>query len=326
MKYTIEKLMEHPTYFHRVMGYVFRDSVFEDEFGITGEDFGPDNSLYIRLDQLKIRHPLITDSSRDKLGILGYVNNFELLRRMHKQRGIILKTNPTWEEVNSTPGEKGFDECGDDYTKIMLFLNFKEREDFYRKYTQYKIGLFGRNTSLPADERKVVVADIKKSSREYLDRLADDIYADVFSLMFNHYYDLQMRHVACVQADKEPKPKDEADLRNFTNLVEDNQDVLSSWQQSSGRGFIDNTKRYVRHSVGCQRRTQAGSASERRQNIMYRLPQMSSLNEGAGLCCMEDVLDIDYVPIFETFISGYRQDKIAASAEKEAAAALQGAN
>lgn len=332
MKFTVNKLMEHPTYFHRVVGYAFRNSRFLNDLAVHGEELGPDDRLYIRLDQIKPNPSKVRVAGRKdesmtrKLGVLGYVNDFEMVKHKYKFTGKQPKPTPTWEELNSSINEAGFTECSDDYTKIMLFLNFAEREDFYRKFIQYKIGIFGHSTKLSTEERKVVVSNIKKDSREYLDFLKRDIYYDVFSLLLNNYYDLKTHHQDCVRYGRKLNPKKEEDLSKVTQLIVDNREVIESWKHFGGQKYF-NARLEAGDKTYQNPQLVAGSPYLRQQNIMYRLPQMSSLHEEMGACRVVDILDIDYVPIFQAFIDDFKQDYLDTSAQTEAEATAQrGAN
>ena len=333
MKFTLNKLLERPTYFHRVIAYSLRNTRFVDDFGVFGDAVGPDDRFYIRIGLSRdwmIREGAWTgrrDHITRDFNALGYINDFELLKNMHKQTGRWLNTSILWDEVdkNAAAGEAGFSECSDDYTKIMLFLNFKERDDFARKYNQYKISVFGHsNNNLPTEQRKEVVANIKKDNQAYLEYLTNQIYSDVFSLMLNQQYYLRGVHEYCYQNGKAPKPKDEEDLRTFDKLIADNQDVIEAWRSRGGQKYFDLREQFAIRPTEYDSKFGATSEYERKQNILYRLPQFSNLDEEVARCSVVGVRDIDYVPIFETFLDGFRQDYMGgAAAENSADASAQ---
>lgn len=372
MKYTIEYLLNYPTYMHRVVGYSLRKTRFTDSFGIAGAIVGLDNRLYARLSSLAEAHT----------GILGYANDFEILGHMNQQGGKIVNQNLLSQKDKDNGAS--FEECSNDFTKMMLMLNFKDRQEFCTKFIQYKISVFGKSTKIQsADTRKQLVANIKAENREYLDSLTKDIYYDAFSLMLDHYYDLQDQQVknqeflefaeritdhdgnislklldiyrrdhptrfllspdtvegrddiivsACVvplglrgtSSAKEPQKqqylakniktqlekikKDQEDYQKFSDLVDSNEDAIKMWKKLGGKKYFTDRLKLGKKSASYKEQYGVGSPYERRNNILYCLPQFSDLNEETASCSIVDVRDIDFVSMFQTIMDDFKED------------------
>lgn len=357
MKYTVERLMEHPGYFHRVLEYVFRNTRFADDFGMGGEEVEPDGGHYWCIgcsytgttpqkteNDTGRRNAQPQPQTRRRFGLIAYINDFEMLKHRHKQYG---RSGKIWDEVDKSENEATFAECSDDYTKIMLFLNFSEREDYYRKFIQHQIGIFGRSTDLPAEERKAVVADIKKNSREYLDQLTNQIYNEIFYLI--------------ATGPRELLTKKQEDWSRFSQLIDDNRSVMDLWWKTSGRHYNHEYQRKIQQYVDknttypeedyekartwhlkhgwknfSKETYQNYYMSEakkltavfvRGDNIMFSIPQLSSYNDKEARCLLGGLADIDTVPIFQFFLDEYKQDHMDAFAQTEVETTAQrGAN
>ncbi len=371
MKYNIETLLDHPAYFHRVIAYALRNTPYVDDFGIPGVIFGQDDRLYVRLDCVK-----------DEC-ILGYINDFEFLKHMYMQGGKVASSNRLWLEAKARQDGADFEKCSDDYAKMMLFLNFGDKQDYYSRFIQYKIRQLGKRSAAQSiEQRKAEVAKLKADNRDYLDRLADEIYYDVFSLMLDNYYHLQEQqdknkeflefvhrvtdhdgnysqtlmdiyrrdHPARFAISKDSPEgradmivslealpahlrgkksgdaykqkyitkvindrlkaiqKDDEDLQRFTALVMNNQDAIKMWKKTGGKKYFKNRLAVSSQSASMVEKYGVNSEYTRQQNILYRLPQFSSLNEETASCSLVGLRDIDYVPLFQTFVDDYKED------------------
>ncbi len=175
MKITVETLLDHPNYMHRVLGYAMRNSRYRDVFGVAGALSGRDRRLYLRI------------ANGKQSGVLGYANDFEIVHHMPSQGGVKQYGKSLWEGLDEK-NEASFAKCSAEYTKIMLLLNFDDREEFLRRYIQYKISLFGQYSQMSVEDRKVAVAEIKKESKKYIQRLTKEIYSEAFAFLFDNYY------------------------------------------------------------------------------------------------------------------------------------------
>lgn len=385
MKYTVETLLDYPNYMHRVLGYALRNSRYRDAFGVAGAFGAHDRRLYLRV------------GYGPQVKVLCYANDFEIVRYMPAQGGCRAKIAAFWTDIDEKT-EANLAECSAEYTKLMLLLNFDEREEFCRKYTQYKIGLFGmQNSSMSTNERKVAVAHIKKESKVLLSRLTQEIYFDAFSFLFDNYFTYQdkiakhqefLDFVATV-TDKEgnfsaskikdfrlahpeyfrPRKdavfssadpimsvvaafrqsnlrgindeeyvqksitksiankldeykKDEAYLQKFVELVDKNQEVMKYWRNTAGKKYFSDRKK-------AESKTSAPAESSNSvlnqpdsdsQNIIYRLPQFSSIDDVLGSCKISPLAEVDFVPIIQNFIDNYSQEHTLCASSRQQSA------
>lgn len=383
MQYTIENLLEHPTYFHRLLGYAFRDSRYLDVFGVARTFLSGDNRIYAGL------------NIPGRTGVLCYVNDFEMVHYMPAQGGVKTRPNSLWTQLG--PNEPMLEQVSAEYTKLMLCLNLANKEEFYHKYTLYKIARFTASKKLPTDERKIAVAAIKKECRQYLASLERDIYRDAFTLMLDRYFVCEQKkdgmeefdraidrittdkgRFSHVQFDKfiQENPQyvlnknrqkafaglmppvielvsrlndldhhderyarrssvfltdvideirqnvvgDIASLEKWWSLVDRNRDVVDHWLKTSqGKRYAAQRKKLEKQASGKMMSLQLPEQNSisPQQNIVYYMPQFSSLNEQIGSCKVLGLDEVDYEPVLQGIMDAFVG---ASSAQKDSSA------
>lgn len=370
MQYTIQTLLEHPTYFHRLLSYAFRDSRYLDVFGVPRSFLSGDNRVYAGI------------NISGRTGVLGYANDFEIVYHMPAQGGPQTRPNPLWTRLG--PDEPTLEQISAEYTKLMLCLNIADKEEFYHKYTLYKIARFTTSHKLPTAERKVAVAGIKKECREYLDALAQQIYSDAFTLMLDRYFVCEQKKSGMTEfyqvidqitndrgnfshekfdqyVQKNPQyirtPQsqeafagcmppvvelvsrlndldhhgvryvgrsskfltetieqirqklidDVSALEGVWDLVNRNGAAVKKWQRTyKGKKYFSERKKLEKQASGKMMALQLPEQNPAAAyNIIYYMPQFSSLNEQIGSCRVLGLDEVDYEPVLQGIMDAF---------------------